>query len=87
MNHRHTPRRRTLLALAMSAAIAVGAIALGGTLSGCGQKGPLYLPKQKKSRVPETPSNTAPDTAPDTAPIDTPSGDQPSPTSDPTPPA
>ena len=78
--------RRTLLALAMSAAIAVGTIALDATLCGCGQKGPLYLPKQKKSRVPETPSNTAPDTpATDTPATDTPPSDQPSPTSDPTP--
>ena len=36
-------------------AIALIALALGGaTLSGCGQKGQLYLPNQKKSKVPPT---------------------------------
>jgi predicted small lipoprotein YifL len=36
-------------------AIALVALALGGaTLSGCGQKGQLYLPNQKKSKVPPT---------------------------------
>jgi predicted small lipoprotein YifL len=67
-------RRKTLrvLAIALSAALA-----LGGAVSGCGQKGALVLPHQKKSRVPATPSNPAPDT-PDT------SGDTPSDTSPPT---
>jgi len=36
-------------------AIALIALAFGGaTLSGCGQKGQLYLPNQKKSKVPPT---------------------------------
>jgi predicted small lipoprotein YifL len=93
MTDRHTSRRRTLLALALSGAIAVGAIALGGTLSGCGQKGPLFLPKQQKTRVPATPSNPTPD-ATDTpgapgAPVtpDTSPNDASPPTSDSTPPA
>jgi predicted small lipoprotein YifL len=88
MTDRHTSRRRTLLALALS-----GAIALGGTLSGCGQKGPLFLPKQQKTRVPATPSNPTPD-ATDTpgapgAPVtpDTSPNDASPPTSDSTPPA
>jgi predicted small lipoprotein YifL len=44
-------------------AIALIALALGGaTLSGCGQKGQLYLPNQKKSKVPPTqqPQGTPP---------------------------
>ena len=70
--------------IALSLALTLsGAITLGGALSGCGQKAPLYLPQQKKTRVPATPSNPAPDTSPtDTAP-----GDQSPPTSDSTPPA
>jgi predicted small lipoprotein YifL len=36
-------------------AIALIAVLLtGATLSGCGQKGQLYLPNQKKSKVPPT---------------------------------
>jgi predicted small lipoprotein YifL len=71
-------QRKTWLApaLALSAAIA-----LGVSLSGCGQKGALFLPHQKKTRVPETPSNPAPE------PTDTPPSDNSSPTSDSTPPA
>jgi predicted small lipoprotein YifL len=80
MSNRHLLRGRTLIALALS-----GAIALGGSLSGCGQKGALRLPQQKKTRVPPTPSNPAPDDS-DT-PADTPPSDTPSPTSDSTPPA
>ncbi len=71
----------------------VGARAAGG------QKGPLYLPQQKKTRVPASPSNPAPD-APDTSGASGTSGDTPGnsptetspsetspPTSDSTPPA
>jgi predicted small lipoprotein YifL len=94
MSNRHTPRRRTLPALKLTLALALsGAIALGAGLSGCGLKGPLYLPQQKKSRVPATPSNPAPDTSPagtpptDTSPTNTPPSDISPPTSDPTPPA
>jgi predicted small lipoprotein YifL len=40
---------------ALVLAIALLALALGGaTLSGCGQKGQLFLPNQKKSKVPPT---------------------------------
>jgi predicted small lipoprotein YifL len=36
-------------------AIALIAVLLvGGVLAGCGQKGALYLPSQKKSKVPPT---------------------------------
>lgn len=66
---------RALAALALSGLIAVAA------LSGCGQKGPLYLPQQKKSRVPETPSNPAPDATDTPGTPDTPS-DTSSPSSD-----
>ena len=59
-------------------------------LAGCGQKGPLFLPKQQKTRVPATPSNPTPD-ATDTpgAPVtpDTSPNDASPPTSDSTPPA
>jgi predicted small lipoprotein YifL len=47
----------------MVLAIALIALALGGaTLTGCGQKGQLYLPSQKKSKVPPTqqPQGTPP---------------------------
>jgi predicted small lipoprotein YifL len=36
------------------------ACALGGPLAGCGLKGALYLPQQKKAKVPPTPDNPAP---------------------------
>jgi predicted small lipoprotein YifL len=49
------------VALAALAA-ALLAIAVTGTLSGCGQKGALYLPHQKKTKVPADPANPAPDT-------------------------
>jgi len=66
-----------------------GVIVLGGSLSGCGQKGALRLPQQQKTRVPPTPSNPAPDDfdTPGTSPAETPPGDTSSPTSDSTPPA
>lgn len=53
------PGSRSWLVLA----IALIALALGGaTLTGCGQKGQLYLPNQKKSKVPPTqqPQGTPP---------------------------
>jgi predicted small lipoprotein YifL len=40
-----------------SLVLAIALIALGlagATLSGCGQKGKLYLPSQKKSKLPPT---------------------------------
>jgi predicted small lipoprotein YifL len=40
------------------------AIALTGTLGGCGQKGALYLPQQKKAKVPANPINPAPAPSP-----------------------
>jgi len=49
-------RRPALLLLALASALA-----LSGAFSGCGQKGPLYLPQQKKTKVPATPTNPAPD--------------------------
>ena len=47
----------------MRSAIAAAAIALGlaGALAGCGLKGSLYLPSQKKAKVPATATNPAPD--------------------------
>jgi len=52
----------TLLALAPLGAI--------GTLSGCGLKGALYLPPQKKAKVPATPGNPSaePEPAPNAQP-------------------
>jgi predicted small lipoprotein YifL len=73
MSERHIVRGPTLSALLL---VLSTAIALGGTLSGCGQKGALRLPQQKKSRVPPTPSNPAPDDSetPADTPADTPPG-------------
>jgi predicted small lipoprotein YifL len=76
---------KSLIALALALS---GTIALGSSLSGCGQKGPLHLPKDQKSRVPATPSNPAPDatdTPSDAPSTDTPPSDISSPTSDSTP--
>jgi predicted small lipoprotein YifL len=85
MSRRHS----TPLVVALSGVLV---IALGGALSGCGQKGALFLPQQKKSRVPATPSNPSPDendtpgTAPtDISPADTTPSDNSTPTSDSTP--
>lgn len=47
------PARVVLLALACAS--------LAGALGGCGLKGALYLPQQKKSRVPDSPGNPAPE--------------------------
>lgn len=51
------PRRVLILSLALSAVVLAGT-----ALSGCGQKGQLYLPSQKKSKVPPTqqPQGTPP---------------------------
>jgi predicted small lipoprotein YifL len=43
-------------------AAALLAVAVSGTLSGCGQKGALYLPHQKKTKVPADSTNPTPDT-------------------------
>ncbi|HXR19511.1 MAG TPA: lipoprotein [Steroidobacteraceae bacterium] len=47
----------------MRGAIAAASIAVGlaGALVGCGLKGSLYLPSQKKAKVPATATNPAPD--------------------------
>jgi predicted small lipoprotein YifL len=68
--NRYGSSRACLLALTLLT------VALAGSLSACGLKGSLYLPQQKKSKVPATqtnpepepPSQTAPEAAPDTAP-------------------
>jgi predicted small lipoprotein YifL len=60
----------------MPALVVLAALLAGGSLAGCGQKGQLYLPKQKKSKVPpiqtqlpqDTPSATPKDAPPDTPP-------------------
>ena len=56
--------------------IALLTLTLAGGLPGCGLKGALYLPQQKKTRVPESPGNSAPEpqgtVAPDAPP---PAGD------------
>jgi predicted small lipoprotein YifL len=55
--------------------MALIALALGGaTLTGCGQKGQLYLPNQKKSKVPPTqqPQGTPPPPATTPAPASSP---------------
>jgi predicted small lipoprotein YifL len=50
------------------AAVLIGAalaVAMTGGLSGCGLKGSLYLPQQKKTKVPPTTNNEpAPDSSP-----------------------
>jgi predicted small lipoprotein YifL len=51
------PGRTLLLGVALALALT-----LASGLSGCGLKGSLYLPQQKKSKVPPTPNNPAPDT-------------------------
>jgi predicted small lipoprotein YifL len=38
----------------MCALLLVGTLLAGGALAGCGQKGALYLPTQKKAKVPAT---------------------------------
>jgi predicted small lipoprotein YifL len=43
-------------------AAALLALAVSGTLAGCGQKGALYLPHQKKTKVPADSTNPTPDT-------------------------
>jgi predicted small lipoprotein YifL len=94
MSDRLSSPHGSLRALALASLIAMSVV-----VSGCGQKGPLYLPQQKKTRVPATPSNPTPD-APDTSGASGASGDTPGnsptetspsetspPTSDSTPPA
>lgn len=81
--------------MARPAATVAGAIMLGtallalcggvaGGLSGCGLKGSLYLPQQKKTKVPETVNNPAadapPSETPSTSPSTSPSAPAPTPT-------
>jgi len=47
--HSRRARGAQVLAVALIAVVLAGA-----TLAGCGQKGQLYLPSQKKSKVPPT---------------------------------
>ena len=55
-------RGASLAAALVSALLALGS---AGALSGCGLKGSLYLPQQKKSKVPATTNNPAPETTPE----------------------
>jgi predicted small lipoprotein YifL len=81
------PGSRSSLVLA----IALIALALGSaTLTGCGQKGQLYLPNQKKSKVPPTqqpPGTPQPATPPPATPqpATPPPGTTPAPASSPAP--
>ena len=58
-------RGASLAAALVSALLALG---IAGGLSGCGLKGSLYLPQQKKTKVPATTNNPVPDSPEDTAP-------------------
>jgi predicted small lipoprotein YifL len=51
--------RTARVGLVLAAALA---LLTTGALQGCGLKGPLYLPQQKKTKVPPNPTNPAPDT-------------------------
>jgi predicted small lipoprotein YifL len=67
-------------------ACALLAVAVAGGLSGCGLKGSLYLPKQQKSKVPETTNNPAADAPDQSAPQPNPAPtDEPRPTDQPPP--
>jgi predicted small lipoprotein YifL len=59
-------------ATALGAALLVLACGIAAGLSGCGLKGSLYLPQQKKTKVPETVNNP---------PADAPAADAPAPQS------
>ncbi len=45
-------------------ALALLALIASGALTGCGQKGPMYLPSQKKTKVPATQPAPAPAASP-----------------------
>jgi predicted small lipoprotein YifL len=49
-------------------AVLVAVVLTGSSLSACGQKGQLYLPSQKKTKVPGTPQQQPPDAPPQTTP-------------------
>ncbi|MGA8706361.1 MAG: lipoprotein [Steroidobacteraceae bacterium] len=51
-------------AITLSAALLALTGGAAGGLSGCGLKGSLYLPQQKKTKVPETVNNPAADAPP-----------------------
>jgi len=54
-------------AIALGAALLLIVCGAAGGLSGCGLKGSLYLPQQKKTKVPETVNNPAADAPPPAA--------------------
>jgi predicted small lipoprotein YifL len=58
------------------ATVLIAVVLTAGTLAACGQKGPLYLPSQKKSKVPATqpPQTTPAPGSPAGTPYSTPSG-------------
>jgi predicted small lipoprotein YifL len=49
-------------------AVLVAVLLAGSVLSACGQKGQLYLPSQKKTKVPGTQQQQPPDAPPQTTP-------------------
>jgi predicted small lipoprotein YifL len=49
-------------------AVLIAVVLAGTVLSACGQKGPLYLPSQKKTKVPGTPQQQPPDAPPQATP-------------------
>jgi predicted small lipoprotein YifL len=64
--------------------VVLAALLAGGSLAGCGQKGQLYLPGQKKSKVPPIqtqPPQDTPSATPKDAPTDTPPAGSPPPQS------
>jgi predicted small lipoprotein YifL len=65
----------------LPALVVLAALLAGGSLAGCGQKGQLYLPNQKKSKVPpiqtQPPSDTPPSTPRDASPETPPAGSPP----------
>ena len=60
----------------LPALVVLATLLAGGSLAGCGQKGQLYLPNQKKSKVPPIQTQPPQDTPQDT-PSGTPSGTPP----------
>jgi predicted small lipoprotein YifL len=68
MSAAHATRALRGTALAALLAGALLTLGIAGGLSGCGLKGSLYLPQQKKAKVPATINNPAPDTPEETAP-------------------
>jgi len=52
----------------MAAAALAALLLSAGLLAGCGQKGSLYLPSQKKTKVPPSSTQPPPDTQPGSSP-------------------